>query len=125
MRLHDGSPLAVPEWMTRADAGLLAIRDTPRLPRETLSELRAVIDGFLRFDAIDGGTDDATNRKDVANQFDSVFPGSIGLLSWSPRFARPPVESLPFFPHWPVRSVVTMVPIQRPQFTFPLPRILE
>ena len=73
VRLPDGSPLAVPEWMTRADACLLAIRDTPRIPRETLSELRAVIDSFLRRDAIDGGTNDATKTEDPAEG--AVRPG--------------------------------------------------
>ena len=73
VRLPDGCPLTVPEWMTCADAGLLEIRDTPRFPPEALSELRVIIDSFLRFDANEGETNDATKMEDPTEG--AVRPG--------------------------------------------------
>ena len=41
VRLADGRPLAVPEWMTRPEAAEAKIVTTPRLPVAVLKALRS------------------------------------------------------------------------------------
>ena len=47
IRHPDGSEMHLPEWMTRLDAGLLEIRDVPRISLRALSDLREFIAPLL------------------------------------------------------------------------------
>lgn len=47
VRMPNGIAQAIREWMTHPEAGLIPIGDRPRLPREALSDLRAVVDTLL------------------------------------------------------------------------------
>ncbi len=60
-----GRSLAIREWMTRPEAAAFAVRDTPRLSREALSDLRMIVDRVVRSLADDGGNDEAQLADDT------------------------------------------------------------
>ena len=59
VRLPNGRPLAICEWMTQPESATYAVCDRPRLTREAYSDLRMIVDTVLCFLAQDGGNDDA------------------------------------------------------------------
>ena len=63
--LASGRPLAIREWMTRPESAAWAVRDTPRLSREALSDLRMIVDTVVCNLADDGGNDDAQLADDT------------------------------------------------------------
>ena len=66
VRQPDRTLAYLPEWMTSPRAASCQVREVPALPREALSELRAVIDAFFLSakEPDEGGSVDATAKKD-------------------------------------------------------------
>ena len=51
VRQPDGTLTCLPEWMTCQEASALHVRAVPRLPRQALAALRAVVGAFFSSDA--------------------------------------------------------------------------